>query len=228
MSFHRTSSGVSIANIALGLVSETKTIASMDDPGRQAQAVRTHYVPIVRRLLEMHHWGLATKRQALVGGVNDRSAEWLYAYAPPDDMAFPVSFGTAGGVSAISYYRGLGALLGMIGNKPVFQFQSNVLYTNYAGDLEYVSYNITEADFTPTFENIVTLMLASRLALELPKDKTLSESFAADAEREINLAITQNLNAGNRKYGQIFSEAEAARGSMFGHNWDYFPLGPGQ
>lgn len=227
MSFKELASATAIANMALGMISESKTISSMDDAGHNAQAIRRWYKPIVARLLEMHHWGLATKRASLVGTVNNRSNEWLQAYAAPIDMAFPVGMGLSSGVGSTSYYRGLSGLIAMTYGKPIFQFHNGVLYSNIVGDLEYVSFDITEADFNATFTNIVVLMLASRLALEIPKDKDLSDSLSADATREINLAITQNLNAGNRQYGQTVSEVELARGVLTGGSWDYFPLPAG-
>lgn len=227
MSFKPATSGVDIVNMALGMVSETKTISSFDDAGAVAQAARKWYKPVVARLLEMHHWGLATLRSPTIGATNNRSNEWLYAYAAPADMAFPVGLVLGNGTSSVSYYRGLAGLLGMIDGRPVFQHAGTTIYSNIAGDLEYVSYDITEADFTATFADIVILMLASRFALELPKDKSLSESLAKDATTAMNMAFTQNLNAGNHKYGAIASEAELARGIGHGYNWDYFPLGPG-
>lgn len=227
MSFKPDASDVSIAQRALAMVSESKTISSLADAGLPAQAVSRWYKPVVARLLEMHHWGLATTRASLVERTNTRSNEWLYAYATPADMAFPVGIALGNGASSVSYYRGLAGLIGMINGRSIFQYHSGSIYSNVAGDLEYVSYNITEGDFNATFENIVVLMLASRLALELPKDKNLADSLAADAQREINMAITNNLNAGQPKYGMVVSESEMVRGSGYGHNWDFFPLSPG-
>jgi hypothetical protein len=59
--------------------------------------------------------------------------------------------------------------------------------------------------------------LASRLALEIPKDYDLHEALDKKAAEQINIAITQNLNMGNHKYG---------RGSTYGESWDYIPKGP--
>ena len=227
MTFRQSTSGVEIVNNALGLISESKTIASFDDAGHNATVARRWYKRVVARLLEMHHWNLATKRDALVAIDNPRSAEWLYAYATPDDMAFPVGISLASGVSSVSYYRGLAGLIAMTYGKPIFQFHNGSLYSNMTGDLEYVSYDITEADFNNTFEDIVTLMLASRFALEIPKNKDMSDELAQQANSAINVAITQNLNSGNRQYGNIVSEAELARGTLYGSSWDYFPLPPG-
>ena len=229
MSFKVLASGVDLANMALGMISESKTLSSFDDAGNNAQAVRRWYKPIVARLLETHHWGLATKRQAVVSAtVNSRSNEWLYAYVAPGDMAFPVGISLASGVSSISYYRGLGGLIAMAYGRPIFQYENGVIYSNVSGDLQYVSYDITEADFSATFSNIIVLMLASRLALEIPKDPERADDLAKEAASQINIAIAENLNSGNRQYGMTASEGEMARGSLFGRNWDYFPRALGQ
>jgi hypothetical protein len=224
MTFKETASGVALANRALGMISESKTLSSLDDAGFNAQAVRRWYKPVVARLLEMHHWGLATKRATPVANlVNDRSTEWGYSYSAPDDMAFPVSVGPFGG-SATTYYRGLAGLLAAYNGRPIFQYHGKTIYSNFEGDLEYVSYDITEADFDASFEDIVVLSLASRLAREIPKDGDLADQLAKQAASAINNAITANLNAGNPKYGQVTSEAELARGAG-GVNWDYIPIG---
>ena len=227
MSFKEITSAVAIGNRALGMISESKTITSVDDPGHNAQAIRRWYKVVVSRLLELHHWGLATKHQELVEVTNARSNEWLYAYAVPADMAFPVGIALGSGTSSVSYYRGLSGLIAMAYGKPIFQLHNGVLFSNMQGELEYVSYDITEADFNATFENIVILMLASRLALEIPKDMDLSKALADQATTEINVAMAQNLNVGNRQYGMTVSEGELARGSLYGPGWDYFPRAPG-
>jgi len=227
MSFKEYTSDVSICNMALDMVSESKTITSIDDPGINAASCRRWYKPIVAKLLETHHWGLATKRSTPVAIANPRGNEWLYAYATPDDMAFPVGFTLGNGTSTVSYFRGLAGLLGMLNGRAIFQYQNGVIYSHITGELDYVSYDITEAEFNATFANVVVLMLASRLALSLPKDFELSDALEKKATEQINMAITQNLNAGNPRYGQLTSESEMARGSGFGNGWDYIPSGFG-
>lgn len=227
MSFRQTPSATSIWNRALGKIAESTPIVSEDDPDQAAEACRRWYKSVVAKLLEMHHWGLATKFDSLVAISNNRSSEWLYAYALPDDCAFPVRLNTLSGVSNVSYYRGLGSLLAMVNGRPAFEMKNAVLYTAYAGSLEYVSFDITEADFNATFENLVILGLAAQLALEIPKDRKLHDALKDELTTELNLAITQNLNIGNSKYGLGPSEAELARGSGL-RNWDWFPMSPGE
>lgn len=224
MTFKETASAVSLVNRALGMVSESKTLSTLDNTGHNAQVARRWYKPTVARLLERHHWGLATKRAPLVAVTNTRSTEWLYAYAKPDDMAFPVTVGFQSGASSTTYYRGLAGLTAMLYGRAVFEYEGTIIYSHLKGDLEYVSFDITEADFTSTFEHIVVLMLASKFAREIPKDADLASDLEKQALAEINLAIAQNLSNRPRRYGEITSEAELARGST-GYNWDYFPIG---
>ena len=227
MTFKQTASSTSLVNRALGMISESRMVSDIDeDSGFTAEVARRWYRPIVARLLETHHWGLATKRIEPVAVTNTRSTEWLNAYAAPDDMAFPVGFSLEDGSSTVSYYKGLAGLIAMSYGRPVFQYHNSVLYSNFTGDLEYVSYDITEADFNATFEDIIVLMLASRFALEIPKDPKMSQELARQATTQINIAITHDLNIGNREYGQRPSEGELVRGASLG-NWDYFPLPPG-
>lgn len=227
MTFKQATSGVEIVNNALGMISESRTISSFDDSGLNATVARRWYKRVVARLLEMHHWSLATKRAPLVAVTNTRSAEWLYAFAAPDDMAFPVGISFQNGAATVSYYRGLAGLIAMVYGKPIFQYHNGTLFSNMTGDLEFVSFDITEADFNNTFEDIVTIMLASRFALEIGKDSEMSRDLANQANSAINVAMAQNLNLGHRQYGMLTSESELARGSLWGSSWDYFPLSVG-
>lgn len=228
MTFKQTASSTNLVNRALGMVSESRTISDIDeDSGFTAEVARRWYKPVVARLLEMHHWGLATKRSPLVAVTNTRSAEWTHAFSTPDDMAFPVGITLASGGSTVSYYRGLAGLIGMTYGRPLFLYHNGTLFSHMTGDLEYVSFDITEADFNATFEDIVVMSLASRFALEIPKDVKLSQEYADQAQSAINLAIAQNLSVGRQQYGQHVSEAELVRGTLYGSNWDFLPLPPG-
>lgn len=224
MSFKENYSSTSLCNAALAMVSESKTISSLEDPGRNAEACRRWYKPTVAKLLETHHWGLATKHAPLVEVTNGRTAEWNMAFAKPDDLAFPVLIGMASGASNLTYYQGLQGLIASWNNRPVFQMHNGVIYSNIGGDLEYVSYDITEDDFNATFADIVVVSLASRLALEIPKDYDLHKALAEDATAQINMAITQNLNLGRPTYGNNVPERDIARGSSL-TGWDYIRRG---
>lgn len=218
MSFIETRSAISICNKALARIYEQPLAGALDDPANRnklsGRECARSYPDIVRNLLEQHHFGLATKRVALVarsGGYE----EWAYSYAPPADMAFPVTvqpYGTVSGATAIGYYRGLGYLIGMLYGRPMFRLQGGVIYSSQPNaTLDYVSFDITEQEFTATFEKLVVQFLAAELALSIAKDRQLSNDLRQEAMNSLNLAIAQSLNATQPRYGDGPSEAELAR-----------------
>jgi hypothetical protein len=212
MSFQETKSDITICNRALDRISQQPLQGSLSNPlNNAARTCARLYKSVVRTLLEQHHFGLATKRQALVTVNNDRSNEWLVAYQPPSDMAFPVSFGPYAG-SQVSYYRGLGALFGILAGRPVFAYASGVLYAQISdAELEYVSFDITEQDFNQTFENLVVVFLASELAHPIAKDRQLGKDLYEEGMSKLNWGIAQNLNIGGPTYGHTPTDTELAR-----------------
>lgn len=216
MSFQEPRDAISICNRALGRIAQAPISGSLDNPiTKVMRDCALYYKTVVRTLLEQHHFGLATKRAQLVAVTNNRSSEWVGAFAPPTDMAFPVQFAPYSGVASVSYYRGIGALFGMLSGRKIFEYASGVIYTNLSDvELEYVSFNITEADFTQTFENLVVVFLASELARSIAKDPKLAQDLYDEGMAKLNWAIAQNLNIGRPTYGNGLTETELARGGF--------------
>lgn len=218
MSFMEERSAVDVCNKALSRISQAPIVGALDDPANgnrhAARECRLWYPKVVRSLLEKHHWGIATVRAPLAEVGNDDSLNWTYAYQTPTDMAFPVSIdlGTTYGTTAISYYQGVGYLLAELYGRPMFKRRGKTLYAHTVGAmLEYVSYNITEADFTDTFEDLVVLALAAPLARSVAKDEDLARGFEEQLTTAINQAIAHELNMGRPRYGEGVTDAERAR-----------------
>jgi hypothetical protein len=220
MSFQEVRTELSVCNKALAKILQQPLSGSLLDPANQSKSSARNcvlfYKSTVRSLLEAHHWGMATKLAPLVAAVtNARSSEWLYAYQRPSDMAFPVTL-TPYSSSQIAYYAGLGHLLGVLSGRPLFRYEGEIIYASLAGaELEYVSYDITEADFTQTFEDLVVIFLAAQLATPVAKDRALAKDIYNEGVTKMNSAIAHSLNAQGHRYGDFVSEAELARGSAF-------------
>lgn len=228
MSFRETHSDVALANRALSLLSQS-AISSVDPPqptGTPSREANRWYKPTVARLLELHHWNLATERVTLTETTNDRTAEWLYKYALPPRVAFPVSLSVLSGATGISYYRGLQGLLAQIGGSPAYLMVGRSLYSRYAGDLDFVSYDITEASFDSTFAGVVVQCLAAAMCMGVTKNRLLTKELREQADSAVNMAIAQNLNANRLSYGEEVSARDLARGEMglngYG-SWDWWP-----
>lgn len=228
MSFKPTPSATELCNRALSRLSQER-ISGIEPPspnGKPARACATWYKPTVGRLLEMHHWQLARRRVTLSEVTNDREVEWLYKYALPTDCAFVVTLAPyAAGSSNIQYYRGLQGLIAQLNGRPMFLRTGNFLYTQVSDTIDYVSYDITEGDFNATFENIVELSLAAAICFDITKSRTREEELRQQATGAMNLAIAQDLNAGNPTYGDEPSSRDIARGAIFNPSlpWDWWP-----
>ncbi len=221
MSFQENRSAINICNKALSRIGQQGLSGSLTDPANlnkhSGRECNLHYVPTVRRLLEQHHWNLATRRIGLVANVvNDRSGEWLVSYAAPSDMAFPTSLSPLPtSTGQISYYRGIGSLLAKIYNRPLFLYSGSTIYAMAAdAELEYVSLDITEQDFTQELEDMVVAFLSSKLAYSVAKDETMGARFKQEAISDLNLVIANNLNQQRPRYDLQPSEAEMARSGV--------------
>lgn len=226
MSFRENLSGVAIANRALSRLAAVP-IDSFEAAGPSAREAARWYKSTVARLLELHHWNLARKRMPLTETTNDRGNEWLIAYALTDEVAFPVALSTLAGAGNLQYYAGLGGLLASLGGQPMFMLAGRKLYSRLAGDLDFVSYDITENDFNATFANVVELTLAANMAYGITKNRARETELRQQATSAINIAIASNLNAGHPRYGDGVSERDRVRGDFgqgqFGPLWDWWP-----
>lgn len=217
MGFQEPRSEISICNKALSRIFQNQLSGSLDDPGNQnktaARECRLWYKTIVRQVLSMHHFGLATKRVPLVQNmVNNRSAEWLYSYIPPTDMAFPVMIGPYALSGTVSYYVGVGFVLARLYGKPLFRYEGGVIYSQVAdASLDFVSFDITEQDFNEAVEALVVLFLAAVLARSVAKDQKLGSEIHNEATTRLNIEIAQELNVNQPRYDMNVSDAELAR-----------------
>lgn len=219
MSFQQVRSEIDICNKALARIFQQPLSGSLLNPANQnklsGRECNRFYKTVVRSLLEKHHWGIATKRVALAEIVNPRATEWAAAYGKPSDMAFPVAISPYEGSSQVSYYAGLGFLLGALGGMPVFRYEGSTIFARTAGaHLDYVSFDITEADFTQTFEDLVVEFLAAKLANPVAKDPGLAADIENSALSKMNQAIAHNLNVNGQRYDQYVTEGERVRGGL--------------
>jgi hypothetical protein len=210
MSFKVAISEVLIWSEALALV-PAEPVTNISEQSLEARECRRFYKPVVAELLEQHHWGLATKRVALAQVVNDRADEWGFAYAKPDDMAFPVQmFPTSGGIYRGWYLRD-GAYWSLTGRKMFEQVGGTIYSSIEAGTLEYTSFGISEADFTNLFKRIVCLELASRICQPISKNATRARELMTLSEGTRQRVIANDMNRSSPHYGDGLTESELVR-----------------
>ena len=81
-------SEVDICNLALGYLGDSGSVTSISPPDGSMQAGQcARFYPMARNtLLEMRHWGFASRRAALSLLSVTPPSSWSYAYALPSDM----------------------------------------------------------------------------------------------------------------------------------------------
>lgn len=226
MSFKPEISDVIIFNEALALC-PADPVQTQNERSLEARECRRFYKGVVASLLERHHWNLATKRVALAVVDNDRNDEWAFAYAKPADMAYPVSLlpaqgGGYGGwlMQDYVYY---------LGGRRVFMQAGVVIYSALAAArLDYTSFNITEADFSVRFKDLVVEHLAAKICHPITKNAVRARELASLAEFNANRAIASDLNANQPTYGNRPTESEIVRGAALDLNsvGTGYPLDP--
>ncbi len=213
MSFKNALTDVSICNLALSDLAQ-QPIVSMNDKGTAAAQCRQHYPDVVRVLLEMHHFGLATKQANLVASDEIGTMRYIYTYLLPEDAAHVVRLAYPRELQNTSYYVGLRARLDATLQQ--FEVEGRVLRTNVVNaTVDYVSYNITEADFNGLFAKAVRWKLASAIAMPITKRQDLRDQYEAKADQHINAFLSREANAQRPTYGDGPSEADYARAGAY-------------
>lgn len=179
-------SEVDICNLALAMLGDEATVASIKPPEGSAQAQHcARFYPIARNsLLELHAWGFATVRTAL-SPLDTAPSTWAYAYATPSDainllavldaealddfsvnMA-PLTVQSTLAVQAITPTSGNGS--GLYTPQP-FEAEtqldgSQIILTNQPNAVLRYTRAVTDpTKFTPLFTQALSVLLASHLA----------------------------------------------------------------
>ena len=215
---------VDIVNLALALLGDTATVASINPPSGDAQAaMAAQMFPIARdSTLEMHAWNFATTRVSLAQIATNPATTWTYAYAGPSncirvlevlasDSVDEYSVGVPG-ASDNMYAAPYGIPISNFGAyvPATYEIEANpadgspVILTNVGPDavLRYVMSVTDTTKWSPLFVRTMAHVLASMLAGPLLKgDAGIKETQnqMALAERMLGRAAGSDANQRNVK-----------------------------
>ena len=205
---------ISVCNQALAEI-RAPTITSIDDGSPEADACARHYDDCLNTLLECHEWSFAKKRVSLASlALNDRSDEWLYAYAVPSDMATP---GTI-------IYDLVTPPVGVFYPWPYdfprppfaitdFVFDGTTIYTNVASAVWEYSSNAPDEGLWPAmFRRALVYDLASRLAITILNDRAMKGDLIKQHEVAKARAMADDLNRYPRRDVTGIDEVALVRG----------------
>lgn len=178
-------------------------LTAEDEHSIEARETARAYAACKSDLLESHDWGFATRRAVLAQTTNDRTFEWLFAYAAPSDLARPrylvpdfegLGLGLPVPGSTVPPYFEVWSGLNLVGFNS-FLIENGVIYSSFeTATLEYGTKDVDEPDMPALFRRALALELASRLAMPIKKDRTLKGDLIKAAEAAKSRAMAENDN----------------------------------
>ena len=167
-------------------------------------------------LEEMVEWSdsfpFARKRVVLALVANDRPAEWLYAYAAPDDMASPLAIRRVEEAAEDLPIAGPYTFPWQDMEPLAFGYEGNRIFSNVENaTLIYSKKTLDAADLPALGQRAFVLELASRMAMPLAKDPKIAERVMRMAELARQRFIADEENKSPRATPRYVSEVEYAR-----------------
>lgn len=188
------------------------------DPGENSIEAREAGRFSAALMAELSHWtdwSWAIRRATLAGASNDRPAEWLYAYAVPDDCARPLAVRAVEAAATVLPLGGPYPFPAQDALPLAFLHESGLIYTNVAGaTLVYLGVLSDPATLPPLVLRAFELELAARIALPIRKDAGLAHTLATAAEIARARAIAEDINQRAASPARFISEAAFARAGL--------------
>jgi hypothetical protein len=146
-------------------------IESFEDATAEAEISGALYAPARDAMLSAYGWSFATAQVALERLEDAPVADYLYAYALPDDFLRALSAGTGARGRGIHY-----------------RINRNTLQTDAESVLLTYIFLPDEADFPPFFDAALIIRLAADFCIPLTESTSRAESLYQLAESEFRKA----------------------------------------
>lgn len=155
-------SEVEICNGALQLIKHSKTITSLEQDTKEANACELVYFELRDALLSMHNWNFATRRVQMAQLDTTPPFEWQYGYQVPADFLRLTN------VYANSSGRG----------RVLYKIEGNEIRSDAATlYLQYIARISDPNLMIPLFRVALSKFMASRLAVGLSQDAARSDEM---------------------------------------------------
>lgn len=195
-------------------------ITDINDSAKEARECARHLPGVVSDLVGVHDFDFVRRREALAAVTNERSAEWAYAYALPDEIVSPVklvwdyeSNSLPGYVFTPVLYWGA---FDLSQRSIDYDVADGVLYTNLEeAILEYSTDALEPNKWSPLFAQAVIRTLASRIYRPILGEKADTQEWVVKnqaAQRAMNEAVADDLNRNPRQRKAFVSDGAMARG----------------
>lgn len=203
---------ITLCNRALAEIAKGE-VADLDEGSLEARECN-RFAPAL--LEEMVEWSdsfpFARKRAVLALVTNDRPAEWLYAYAAPNDMASPLMIRRVEDDAENLPIAGPYTFPYQDMEPLAFGYEGGRIFTNVEdATLIYTKSTLEAADLPALGQRAFVLELAARMAMPLAKDPKIARAVAEAAEIARARFIADEENKNPRMTPRYVSEVEYAR-----------------
>lgn len=183
---------VEICNMALALLGDSASVASINPPdGSAAARMCSVFYPMCKvAILEMHEWSFALRRGELSKLEDEGVSKWAAAYQRPSDALRVVSIRSS---DAMEITAGRSLPRGSFVEEPMdapFEVLGRKIYTNAENPIAtYITSEVSESDFTPTFVEAFAYYLAGHVAGSRIKGKE-GQVLSDDIQKRFLLALS--------------------------------------
>lgn len=191
---------VEICNLALSFLGDSATVASINPPEKSTQArMCAIYYPLARTaMLEMHDWSFATRRGILSQLPDEDGSGWRGVYQLPADALRVIRVKPYGTENPIVRDGVRYPFFEMNPTDARFEVLGRKLYTNADNPIAYyITSEVSEGLFTPTFVNAFAYYLATQIAGARVKGKegqTLAQTIQKQFMVALSIAKSRDAN----------------------------------
>lgn len=206
---------ISACNEALALVNKGIITALTDGNPEAAECSR--FAPhLLAEVAEWTDWPSMIKRETLaLLATNPRPAEWLYAYAEPDDLGDIIAIRSVEDDATDLPITGPEAFPRQDEYPLRYIREGGAIYSNVkTATLVYSAKNMTADDWTSHIRHAFVLELAYRLSYPFKCAKALRDDLKRDAEIARARAIAEAENETPQRDTSTISQAEWARAGV--------------
>lgn len=205
---------ITLCNEALSTIAAGQ-IASLTEDSLEARECKRWAGTILEEMADWTAWSSLVKRVVLASVTNDRASEWLYAYAPPEDMADPLDIRETENDATDLPTQGLGTYPLQDASPIPFTYEGGVIYANIPNAKLVYSGNAFDVGvIKPLVRRAFVTELAFRIALPIKKDARLAQTLQVLAQRARNEAISDEENKNPQRAPRYVSWAEWSRAGV--------------
>lgn len=193
-----------IVNAGLVEIGNTAFITDMLEQSQEAIVASSVYAHCVKRALEEGEWIFATNR-AVLNQLTTTITNWSYAYTLPDDFLRMHGIVIEGAVLPPSSVRAEYEIKKLEDARVLFSNLEEV-------EIEYTQYVDLPTLYSAQFTDALILLLASKFASGLKKDRALAKDLEAAYRAGISEASAASRNQRETQKLEPRTPSERARG----------------